>query len=337
MNDPATDRGEAAEDASEASEALPYDAVAWERRLEVAREKRAKVLRRPAAGVAEGGGDRTPASSLPAALHHSADPTFEPGQSAPPRDRIAGFDWWKLTALASTGVALLAVGVAVGLVLADRHGSIRTLTDVEPDTVAAEMQTASDPVATVAPPRTADSRLLSQTEAVAAERRIEDDAAISPIEVRPSDDFARMFDDLPSQPPIPRGDGVGAAYPAVELVLHTPPSVAETARNALTHTLSEESWIVGDPVPVRFTIGETHLRYYHLADAPAAEEVSEALELPIRDFTDYRPSPRKGVVEIWMAGRSPRVSQTPRRSVTRSQGPSLAELLARIREENDED
>jgi hypothetical protein len=55
-----------------------------------------------------------------------------------------------------------------------------------------------------------------------------------------------------------------------------------------------------DPVP--FEVRERHVRFYHAADSGAAARLATALGIEARDFTDFRPAPAAGHVEVWLAG-----------------------------------
>ena len=109
----------------------------------------------------------------------------------------------------------------------------------------------------------------------------------------------------PDAPPFDEGGPPWSGREAsLIFALHAPPSVDADTRASLTEALRLNGWPVDDPVTVGFTISETHLRYYHAADLEQAADVADRLDLPLRDFTAYRPSPRTGLVEIWMSGRA---------------------------------
>ena len=62
-------------------------------------------------------------------------------------------------------------------------------------------------------------------------------------------------------------------------------------------------------MPVRFAIASSNVRFYHAADSDGATRVSGLIgpelaagEPATRDFTDYRPPPLPGRVEVWLAG-----------------------------------
>jgi hypothetical protein len=56
--------------------------------------------------------------------------------------------------------------------------------------------------------------------------------------------------------------------------------------------------------PVRYAVERQSIRYFHAADREASAQISLALsggggETP-SDFTFFRPSPRRGTIEIWL-------------------------------------
>jgi hypothetical protein len=76
------------------------------------------------------------------------------------------------------------------------------------------------------------------------------------------------------------------------------------------------------------TIRDSNVRYFHLADLPAAVEVAARLapvlgSTPaIRDFTGFTPRPSEGAIEVWLEGDAPRV--TTRRAAPQ---PGPAEIV----------
>jgi hypothetical protein len=136
---------------------------------------------------------------------------------------------------------------------------------------------------------------------------------------------------LPSLPAAPEADGAPsvpaqtpppAALPE-RVIVHFPASAeaeAQAARSALLDLGVPEV----ETVPVRFAIGASNLRYYHAGDRDGARRVAEAVAgslaagaPAIRDFTDYRPPPLAGRVEIWLAG-------APRAAAPRASRPAPA-------------
>jgi len=114
-------------------------------------------------------------------------------------------------------------------------------------------------------------------------------------------------------PPAPvAADLQPAALPPTALparvFIHFPASAggeAQAARGALLGLGVPDVEVV----PVRFAIGSSNVRYYHAEDRDGAGRVAEAVAASLaggrpdtRDFTDYRPPPLVGRVEIWLAG-----------------------------------
>ena len=341
MDSSATGRALADDDAANGSQVLPYDMIDWERRLELAREKRAEALRRRASGAGalneEPSPIPSPAEEIPAAS--PVDPEAQrAGRGEPSRIGRVLRDGWMIAALASTCIALLAIGVAVGLFLGKPSPSAIAGSETERPSVVVLDDTV----------RSGAEAVASARDEPAIEIRTDENAAMAvetasangpgPTDLTAPVLTAPVGADLPSPPPIPSANAASLASSTIEVVLHVPPSVGAAEQGILVDALHAETVTLTGPVTVGFTIGETHLRYYHAVDEPAVMEVAALLDVPIRDFTNYRPSPREGVVEIWMAGQAGRAARSQRSSrgpTTQSRGPSLAEILARIREEND--
>ena len=112
--------------------------------------------------------------------------------------------------------------------------------------------------------------------------------------------------DLPAPPALP-----------ARVIIHFPASAeaeALAARAALVGLGVAEV----ETVPVRFAIGRSNVRYYHAEDRDGAGRVAEAIagslaggQPAARDFTDFRPPPLAGRVEIWLAG-APAAPLAPR-------------------------
>lgn len=94
---------------------------------------------------------------------------------------------------------------------------------------------------------------------------------------------------------------------------------------------------------VGHNIGRTNVRYYHDADLQAARAVAGALSAESRDFTDFRPRPEPGTIEVWLAGEAasagPAVAAAPRperaaAALARSAPRSAPELRASVNAED---
>jgi hypothetical protein len=58
--------------------------------------------------------------------------------------------------------------------------------------------------------------------------------------------------------------------------------------------------------PVTAPVSADNIRIFFEADrenAYAARDLVATGSMPVRDFTDYRPSPRPGTIELWLASR----------------------------------
>lgn len=110
----------------------------------------------------------------------------------------------------------------------------------------------------------------------------------------PSADFAFV----PNQPVI------------LQISLNIPASANRAEVNEITRALEESRHQLNTPRTVDYVIRNTQVRYYHQSDAIAAQQLADGVSGVLRDFTDYRPSPPQGLVEIFIAGRS--TTTTPR-------------------------
>ncbi|MEM6374370.1 MAG: hypothetical protein AAF727_16560, partial [Pseudomonadota bacterium] len=111
-------------------------------------------------------------------------------------------------------------------------------------------------------------------------------------------------------PPLLEEAQVEARLPSVQhqvfdasVFIHAPQSarIAASAAEAVLQDIGLSARLTD---PVSFGISVSNVRYFHPSDRAAAAEVARLLNAEIRDFTDFRPSPRVGTVEVWIAGRS---------------------------------
>jgi len=56
------------------------------------------------------------------------------------------------------------------------------------------------------------------------------------------------------------------------------------------------------PSPVSFRVKQDQVRFFRPEDRSAARLVGEATGAAVRDFTDYRPRPPSGTMELWLSG-----------------------------------
>lgn len=96
------------------------------------------------------------------------------------------------------------------------------------------------------------------------------------------------------------------AFPAPLSLLRVTILVPETAdpglADDLTADLEARGHEIGSVKTVNLKISERNIRYYHDEDRGEAARLAEAYGGRLRDFTNFRPSPADGTVEIWLAG-----------------------------------
>ncbi len=73
--------------------------------------------------------------------------------------------------------------------------------------------------------------------------------------------------------------------------------------------------------PVPFKVSNPQVRFYHEQDRETATAMAEVLEVRLHDLTNFRPTPKRGLIEVWVQGTdvSPvSVAATPRRQARRT-------------------
>ncbi len=123
----------------------------------------------------------------------------------------------------------------------------------------------------------------------------------------PAEEPAEVAEAAAESPAPPRVDAVLVSILAPRDT--APERVAEAAG-----TIGGLGYTSREPAEVGVTIRQTQVRYYHPEDAAAAELVAAAVGGTARDFTDFRPQPPDGTVEVWLEG-EPTPAPEPVRAV----------------------
>ncbi len=103
---------------------------------------------------------------------------------------------------------------------------------------------------------------------------------------------------------------------AARVIVHYPADAA-VAAGAAVAALTGAGITEATSIEAAFDVGRSNVRYYHAEDAEAAQEVAALLAGPAdeapdaRDFTDFRPSPAVGMIEVWLAGNAPEAPRRP--------------------------
>jgi len=101
---------------------------------------------------------------------------------------------------------------------------------------------------------------------------------------------------------------LGPVAADTRVILHFPPSAAVIARHAAA---SLRSAGVGETTtaPAQFNVSRTNVRYYRPEYGDVARGVAQVVgrhlagpPVATRDFTDFRPLPSSGTIEVWLAG-----------------------------------
>jgi hypothetical protein len=172
-----------------------------------------------------------------------------------------------------------------------------------PDTPAsAESEPRPEGPSALAPPPQADERPTARPDAPTIPSRsiaageIIDEAGVAAGEVATDEADSGESDWQPA-----------SGAPARVLV-HVPSGVASSESERTMAALGTAGYTPVGTVSVPMTIGTTNIRYYHPEDAAAAQAMAAAItdgtgtEAIARDFTDFRPQPAAGTIEIWLAG-----------------------------------
>ncbi len=234
----------------------------------------------PAPGMALAGGpDAAPAArSVPSVL---AEPGAAPGLALPSATDIS--DSRQATPAPITGPSI-AQPSAPGMVLAGG-----------PDTAPAARSVPSAPAGPGAAPGLA---LPSATVAAGP-------GAVPRPDVQPDLVGVTLLAAVtgPDAPVAGQGNPPAAPVPAGPVIVNAPESVGEAELAGLVEGLAAGGFVLSGPNRVDLPISESNVRFFHSADAAAAQALAERIGARLRDFTDFSPAPPAGTIEVWLAGR----------------------------------
>lgn len=117
----------------------------------------------------------------------------------------------------------------------------------------------------------------------------------------------------------------GANYPDVQIAFWAPTATPDARVQEADDAIRAAGFDFGAPKRLDITITQDQVRYFQPEYRDAAEALAEAIGGRARDFTNYRPSPADGTIEIWLKGDEPpappaRVARAPApRQPTRAQ------------------
>jgi len=129
----------------------------------------------------------------------------------------------------------------------------------------------------------------------------------------------RALPEADAEPLVPGAD-------SVFVHLNAPETVPDGDIGSVTAGLAEAGVALSKVREVSFKVSETQVRYFHARDAAAAGALADLFGGRARNFTDFRPSPPDGTLEVYLAG--DRVAPPPpARAAPRRAQPSAADLL----------
>ena len=117
---------------------------------------------------------------------------------------------------------------------------------------------------------------------------------------------------------------------AYEAVLNAPSTLTEEEINIVAASVRETGMSLDGVNRVNFKISAKQVRFFYSDDAKLASAVAQHIGAQARDFTDYRPSPPVGSIEIYLAGKGNSVARkAPRRKKSISEAERLRSKIVR--------
>lgn len=89
---------------------------------------------------------------------------------------------------------------------------------------------------------------------------------------------------------------------AYEAVINAPSTLAEQEVNFVAADVLETGMSLGRINRVNYKVSTKQVRFFHQEDAELALALAEHIGAQARDFTNYRPSPSAGSIEIFLVG-----------------------------------
>ncbi len=117
---------------------------------------------------------------------------------------------------------------------------------------------------------------------------------------------------------------------AYEAVLNAPSTLTEEEIGIVAASVRETGMSLDGVNRVNFKISAKQVRFFYSDDAKLASAVAQHIGAQARDFTDYRPSPPVGSIEIYLAGKGNSVARkAPRRKKSISEAERLRSKIVR--------
>ena len=138
-----------------------------------------------------------------------------------------------------------------------------------------------------------------------------------------------------SAPPVtdeksPRLTGIGDLRSYL-VHLQSPRSLSNRQLAGFESAIRDAGLPIGKVNRVGYKISASHVRYYHRRDAVAAAALAERINARSRDFTNYRPSPPFGTLEVFLSkSASSRLAATQGATEPSQQDRELIELRDRL-------
>ena len=97
-----------------------------------------------------------------------------------------------------------------------------------------------------------------------------------------------------------------AAHAGTRVVINVPAGKAAENPDAAEAVILAAGFPVVEQARVRVDMTRNQVRYFHAADAPSARALADLTGAIARDFTTHTPPPKRGYLELWLAGTAPR-------------------------------
>ncbi|MEM8630362.1 MAG: hypothetical protein AAGF74_03925 [Pseudomonadota bacterium] len=95
----------------------------------------------------------------------------------------------------------------------------------------------------------------------------------------------------------------GEAAGDIAVFVMAPTGLSASAVQKAQAQVARSGLALQTPRRTAYSISRNNVRFYHASDRNAADELAGRMGAELRDFTDFRPQPDEGTIELWLAGR----------------------------------
>lgn len=119
---------------------------------------------------------------------------------------------------------------------------------------------------------------------------------------------------IPPSQLVELGEGQSGATADRPLFVHIPGREEASLFDDVLVAIRRQITPYAEARPVPFKVSNAQVRFYHDEDRDSAAAIAKVLDVRLHDLTNFRPEPKRGLIEVWVQGTDVTpVAATPRR------------------------